>query len=236
MKLGSLELDGRPLVAVSFTDADSAADVEAARNAGVAICELRIDLFVARDPAFVRETVRRLAGVLPTLATIRLIAEGGAWSGDEDQRAALFETVLPVVDGVDVELQAAATLARVGEKARAAEKRIIASFHDFAGVPTSERLDAMALEARDAGADIFKAACMLKSDADLEILKAFTRKETAVGKVVLGMGEALGPKSRIVLPGEGSLFTFAAGLSRASAPGQMPYDRTLALLAEAYPA
>ena len=81
-KLGDLSLtSGRPLVAVSFTDADARDDLVEARHAGVAIAELRIDLFARLTPDYVARQAERLSG-LPSLATIRLASEGGAWTGD----------------------------------------------------------------------------------------------------------------------------------------------------------
>jgi 3-dehydroquinate dehydratase-1 len=235
MKLGQLELGaGQPAVAVSFTDADGIADVDHARLAGVAIAELRIDHFARADAAYVSAQVKRLHG-LATLATIRMAAEGGAWKGSEPDRQALYQAILPLVDAIDVELQAAETLAALVPLARSLNKLVVVSHHDFEKTPDYEALADVARRAHQAGADIVKIAAHIQSDADIAVLSRLLTDKPAPDLVIIGMGE-LGMPTRLMFPGQGSLFTFAAKGDRASAPGQLPYDRMLKLLAEIYPA
>jgi hypothetical protein len=147
VRFGDLALEaGRPAVAVSFTDADSAGDIAAARAAGVAIAELGVDLFADASIDIVVATARRLGG-LPLLATIRMSEEGGAWTGGEAKRQALFEAVLPHVDAIDIELRAADTLAVLAPKAAAAGKALVVSHHDFAATPDPEELAVIARRA-----------------------------------------------------------------------------------------
>jgi 3-dehydroquinate dehydratase type I len=227
--LGALELSaGKPVVAVSFTDLDSAKDIALAREAGVEIAELRIDLFARRDPAYVAAQIGRLTG-LPTLATVRLAAEGGAWTGDEGDRIGLYETVLPMVDGVDVELRAPQVLEIIAPLASINAKLLVISHHDFDGTPPYETLADIARRAVAAGADIVKIAAQVNDDADIAILARLLDERPAPNLVVIGMGEK-GLPTRLLFPHEGSLFTFAAQGDRVSAPGQIAYERMIPLL------
>jgi 3-dehydroquinate dehydratase-1 len=227
--LGDLELSaGKPVVAVSFTDLDSAKDIGLAREAGVQMAELRIDLFARRDPAYVAAQIGRLTG-LPTLATVRMAAEGGAWTGSEDERISLYEAVLPLVDGIDIELQATQVLEIVGPLASVNAKLLVLSHHDFEGTPPYETLANIARRAVAAGADIVKIAAQINQDADIAVLARLLEERPAPNLVVIGMGER-GLPTRLMFPHEGSLFTFAAQGDRVSAPGQIAYQRLIPLL------
>lgn len=234
VRFGELVLEaGRPAVAVSFTDADSAADIAEARAAGVAIAELRIDLFADASITNVVATAQRLSG-LPRLATIRMSEEGGAWTGGEAARQALFEAVLPHVDAIDIELQASDTLAALAPKVAAAGKALVVSHHDFAATPSRETLADIARRAVAAGADIVKVAATIVEEDDLNTLAGLLTSRPAPNLVVIGMGER-GLVTRMLFPALGSLFTFAGKGERASAPGQLCYERTLSLLSTLYP-
>lgn len=230
MKLGQLELvAGKPVVAVSFTDADGVRDIDQARAAGVGIAELRIDQFARADPPYVVAQARRLNG-LPQLATIRLAEEGGGWHAPEAEREALFKALLPIVDGIDVELRAAEAQADVIHLAQAMGKPVVLSHHDFVRTPSYSELTQVALRAVRAGADIVKIATQVVSDDDIGVLSQLLAEGPVRSIVLIGMGEH-GLPTRLLFPSKGSLFTFAANGDRASAPGQLPYDRMLKLLA-----
>jgi 3-dehydroquinate dehydratase-1 len=235
VELGSLYFQpGRPAVAVSFTDADKAFDIEEARQAGVALAELRIDLFADQTPDAVIETAKRLRG-LPLLATIRMAEEGGGWRGGEASRLALFKAVLPYVDGIDVELRASDTLAALQEPLLLTGKTLVVSHHDFSATPGAEQLADIARRAVEARADIVKVAATIVEEDDLNILAGFLTSRPAPNLVVIGMGER-GLVTRMLFPALGSLFTFAGKGERASAPGQISYERMLSLLSTLYPA
>jgi len=231
LRLGDLELgDGRPLVAVSFTDIDGRHEVAEACDAGVAIAELRIDLFARLTPDYVALQAERLSG-LPTIATIRLAAEGGRWTAGESTRLELFMAVLSLVDAVDVELAAGETLQALEPAAHKAGKLLIVSHHDFEATPSLEVLVDVCRRSAAAGADIVKIAAMVRDDADIEVLSRLLTERPAPNLVVIGMGEK-GLATRIAFAGKGSLFTFAAKGDRTSAPGQIAYTRMLQLFSE----
>ena len=235
INLGDLALtEGRPNVAVSFTDADGKDEVARARAAGVTIAELRIDLFARFSADYVEAQVRRLAG-LPTIGTIRYTAEGGGWTASEPERLALYRHILPLVDGVDVEFSATTILSDVATLAKAQGKVLIVSHHDFVGTPDYDALARTAQRAATAGADIVKIAAHVRDDRDIETLGRLLTDRPAPNLVVIGMGES-GAPTRLLFPGQGSLFTFAAKGDRTTAPGQLDYLTTLKLLRSLYPA
>lgn len=234
IKLGDLVLtEGRPYVAVSFTDADGKDEVTRARAAGVAIAELRVDLFARHSPDYAEAQIRRLAG-LPTLATIRYAAEGGGWKGSEVERLALYKAILPLVDAIDVELGATTILRDVAALAKAQDKLLVVSHHDFVGTPDYNSLAEIARRAATAGADVVKIATHIADDGDIETLGRLFAERPAPHLVVIGMGEN-GAPTRLMFPEKGSLFTFAAKGDRATAPGQLDYLTTLKLLRGLYP-
>jgi 3-dehydroquinate dehydratase-1 len=114
---------------------------------------------------------------------------------------------------------------------RAADKLVVVSHHDFERTPAYDELADVAGRAVAAGADIVKIATHIAEDADIGVLSRLLTEGPARSMVVIGMGEK-GLPTRLLFPRQGSLFTFAAKGERASAPGQLPYERMLKLLAD----
>jgi 3-dehydroquinate dehydratase-1 len=172
--------------------------------------------------------VARAYAAVPTLVTIRSAAEGGAWSGDERARAALFGAVVDLVDGVDVELSSTAILPGVIAAAHAAGRVVVVSHHDFDATPPVETLAEVAERAKAAGADYVKVAMMARDQRDVRTLADFTLRYAGLGLIAVAMGP-YGAASRVFFPSLGSRLTFAH-LGRASAPGQLPVAELLPLL------
>lgn len=227
LRIGSLALGGAARVAVPFDDAPSREAVQALRARGLDVAELRVDHFATREPARVRAELAKYDG-LPTLATIRIPAEGGAWAGDETERARLYLALLDAVDAVDVELAAAAVRREVLPAARAAGRLTIVSHHDFAATPPPAALAEVVRRAEDAGADVVKIAAAVRGPEDVRALAGVLVAPAAIGRIVVGMGEAA-LATRVLFPALGSLLTFAHA-GRATAPGQIPLDELVALL------
>ncbi|WP_426510787.1 type I 3-dehydroquinate dehydratase [Dactylosporangium sp. McL0621] len=220
---------GAPLVAVSFGDDDPAGDAARARELGVDLAELRIDWNRSVEPADVLAAIApfRAAG-LRILATIRSKAEGGRWPGDETARRRLFEAILPAVDAVDVELSSTEILPGVVAAARAADRLVVVSYHDFDKTPDEDFLRGTVEAARAAGADLVKISTMAHGPEDLRRLAALLLRYDSM--VVIGMG-AEGAATRVFFPVLGSRITYAADGERPSAPGQLPFSETARLLA-----
>lgn len=232
-RIGSLEFGGAPRVAVSFRDDVTSEAVQHARQLGMDLAEIRVDLFSSQEPAHVTAVAERFAGV-SVLATIRSMAEGGQWRNSDAARLELFTAIIPHVDAIDIELSSGAILPDVIASARAHGKSVIVSFHDFSGTPALNLLQETFERAKDRGADIVKIATMCSTPLDLRCLAAFTLSRAAEGVVTIGMGRG-GVLSRIFFPALGSLFTFAA-YGEGTAPGQLSLAETIDCIRRYYAA
>jgi 3-dehydroquinate dehydratase-1 len=227
LRIGKLALGAAPAVAVPCDDSAARDELLALRARGLDLVELRIDHFAARDADAVRAVAARCAG-LPTLATIRIAAEGGGWQAGEPERAKLFLALLDVVDAVDVELAADAVLHEVLPAARAAGRLVIASHHDFAATPAPATLAGVVARAAAAGADVVKIAATVRGPDDVRALARVLVEPAPLGRIVIGMGEAA-RATRVLFPALGSLVTYAHA-GRATAPGQLALDELVDLL------
>ena len=227
--LGSIILDGSPRIAVPFRAGNNPASINAAIRLGMDIAELRIDQFASRTQANVLAEIEKFRAI-PVLATIRAASEGGAWKDSDAERLALYKAVLPHVDAVDVELSSSAIAPDVVAAAHVLAKPVVLSFHDFAKTPPLDKLNAIARDARAAGADIVKVAAMCTSQDDVRILTRFTLDHASEGVVVIGMGP-IGVPTRVLFPALGSLFTFAA-YGEGTAPGQLQLDQMAQIFAQ----
>lgn len=227
LRLGPLALGPAPRIAVPFDGAATRAELEALCARGLDVAELRLDHFAVRDAAAVRALLPRYAGI-PTLATIRIAAEGGGWTAGDAERVRLFLALLDAVDAVDVELAAGEVLREVLPAARAAGRLVIASHHDFAATPAPAALADVVARAAAAGADVVKIAAAVQGPDDVRALARVLVEPAPVGRIVIGMGEAA-LATRVLFPALGSLVTYAHA-GRATAPGQLPLDELAALL------
>ncbi len=153
----------------------------------------------------------------PVVATCRRAADGGRWSGTEEDRLLLLRTaIVEGVDYVDLEEDVASKVRRYG-----ATRRIV-SFHDFRKTPD----DLLAIHARLAAldADIVKLATLANHASDnLRMLELVRRANCPT--VGFCMGE-IGTPSRVLCGRFGSPFTYATfDAERTLAPGQLSFQQ-----------
>jgi 3-dehydroquinate dehydratase-1 len=226
LRIGSLRLGARPVVAVPFDDRATREGVAALAARGLDVAELRVDLFGSCVRDHVLALLPAFAGVA-TLATIRSASEGGGWKGPEPERLALYRALVPHVDAIDVEI--ASAIARDAlAAARGAGKLAIASFHDFARTPERAVLAGAVARGRALGADVVKLATAVNGPADLRALARVLVETEDVGMIAIGMGAA-GVASRVLFPALASLVTYASA-DTPTAPGQLPLDELVAWL------
>ena len=202
-----------------------------AQAEGLDVYELRIDRYSSFEHDHVLNQVRRFRG-FPTIATIRTDGEGGQWTGSDKERLALFQAVIPEVDGIDIELSSP-ILRDVVETARSLGKVVIISNHNFEQTLPVKKLEKMALEAKEMGADFVKLSAMANSPEDLQSMAAFTVNNAHLGLIVIAMGEH-GTASRIFFPALGSKLTYAYALAY-PVSGQLTYQQTFEELRLFYP-
>jgi len=182
--------------------------------------EIRLD-FLEEPTPDLQKLFRTLPG--PVIATNRLAAEGGRWTGTEAHRLDHLAQALDLgVTCLDLELAADAIFRReVWE--RRGKTRLILSWHDFSGTPEAARLEAILEVMLAAEADIVKLVALAREPADNLRLLSLIPRARAMGKEIIAfcMGEQ-GKMSRVMAPLLGALFTFAALEEGAeSAPGQL---------------
>ena len=224
VRIRGVVFDGRPRAAVVVDRVLPAARCAALRCRGADLVEVRADLFsetLDRVAAFVRRL--REETCLPLICTVRETRQNRA------HRARIFERLLPLVDAVDIELDAGI---RDTVIAMAAGRTVIVSDHDFRAMPSDRRLERTVERAMHAGADIVKVAGMARSAGDAARLMAFCGG-CPYPTVAIAMGP-LGAVSRVVAPLFGSLFSYAF-LERAVAPGQLPLAQLVTDFRRFYP-
>lgn len=205
-----------PIVAKTNTEAFRL--LELAGREPADLFELRFDLW---------EEAPDIAGLLraaarPVIATCRSREQGGNFSGDTAARLALLQAAMDAgAEYVDAEEDV------IGGLKRHDGVVVIASWHDFGGIPADLRAVSERLAATPC--DWVKFAVTPKKLSDnftvLDAIRA--SRKPAIG---IAMGE-LGLATRILGPAHGSMLTFgtlSAGLE--SAPGQT----TVRQLAEIY--
>ncbi len=206
--------------------------LQRARKLGIHVVELRVDGIASVTPARALRAAESLRQCnLPLLATVRSQHEGGMTDLSDDQRASLYQAVLPVVDAVDVEIASARSLAGVLMSARQAGKTIVLSYHDFRRTPSTSQLERLLATAKSRGADIFKVAATPKTSADVVRLLEFTLQHRRDNVVVIAMG-TLGAISRLAFPLAGSLLTYT---NVKPSLGQIPVRELAADLKRFYP-
>lgn len=233
MSLADLLASDTPCVAVPFTGDETQDDINLAAQAGMDIAEIRMDMFASDDIWHASDVIRRFTNI-PTIATIRSRTEGGHWDGTDDDRLALFETIIPSVDAIDIELSSTTINQHVIDAAHQAERTVIVSHHDFEATPSFPELVNVYNQAIALGADLVKIAAMVNSPSDMRALAAFTLAHQDKNVIVIGMGD-LGTPTRALFPFLGSKLTFAAGF-QPSAPGQLGLEETVDVLRMISPA
>ena len=218
--LGGINLNRSIVASIGKNPLDSAMK---AKELGADILEIRIDLLEV-DPEPLINEIKELG--LPIIITNREKHDGGEWDGSEDDRINLLISLLPLADGVDIEL-CAKKRDFVVKKARSLGKTIIVSTHDFEKTPELEFMIGILEESFAAGADIAKLAVMAKSLEDvLRLLEATLRSKGDV--CTIAMGEK-GRHSRVVAPIYGSVMTYGY-VGTAIAPGQLRVDELKTIL------
>src|SRR4051794_25470491 len=161
------------------------AEVQEAARRGARFLELRLD-FLAKPPDFKRLLENKPC---PVLATVRRPADGGRWSGTEEQRRMLLrQAVVAGVDWVDLEADVVDAIPRFGKVRR------IASYHNLQEVPADLEKIHAALCKKDV--DVVKIAVRAQSPLDnLRVLDLIPK--AARPTVAFCMGD-LGMASRVL--------------------------------------
>jgi 3-dehydroquinate dehydratase-1 len=157
--------------------------------------------------------------------------EGGNWSRHETERLALFESALPRVSAVDIELKSK-LVESVAKAARRHKKACIVSFHDFEKTPPRRTLENIVRKAQRLGS-IVKISTKINGNEDARTLAGLLLGKWKTPLCVIGMGSA-GSHTRVSFPLLGSCLAYAF-LEKPAAPGQLSAARLVDYLTELLP-
>ena len=221
MRLPSLHrANGTGNIAVPFTRRPAAGELDALARQGADIFELRIDLAECSTPEQVRKTAESFAG-FPLIATARSVAEGGRAAGDQLRRE-LLAACADHASAIDIELASPGLHNDIAAMAAGRACDMIVSSHHLDATPDSEKLAELAEAAFAVGADVFKIACMVSNEGDVQRLAELVASGRENGRKIaaMGMGDSdLARESRATLGRAGSFFVFARAAD-ATAAGQ----------------
>ena len=225
--LGSTEFGKVPRVAAIIDSLLPVEKVVGLAAVGVDLLEIRFDL-ISKPLVDVVAYVKSIAAAttLPLLGTIR------ETNANRLNRLSWFENALPMLDAVDIEVDAVIR-DDVIHMARASDVKVVVSEHDFKSMPDNARLQQITGVCIKAGAHIVKVAGMPRSASDITRLLRFCQ-DCEIPMIAIAMGE-IGTISRLIGPLFGSLVTYGF-LGESVAPGQLPVDLLIAELRRYYPA
>ena len=216
-------------VSVASTIIETALDIAKQAEEQADIIEIRLDVLEqpAVDPF--------IAGLSkPLLFTNRPDWEGGNYTGEEAERISfLQEAILAGAAFVDIELKTSHSLKQMLFKAiDSAQTKLIISWHDFSGTPSSEKLHEILYQQQASGAHAGKIVTMA---ADYkEVLRVLNLQAMATEKnfplIAFCMGP-IGMISRLATLKLGGYMTYAApDGGKKTAPGQIPVSALHAML------
>ena len=170
----------------------------------------------------------------PLIFTNRFSAEGGLFSGSEEERISFLEKAISAgADYVDIELRTDQALRdAIVKKAHEAGAKLIISYHDFSCTPAKEKLIDVFDSERRAGADIGKIVTMAAGPQD--VLKVFSLYFKALDEGIPLIAFCMGPfgkMSRLACLAMGAYLTYASpAMGHEAAPGQIPLDDLRAMV------
>ncbi len=205
----------KPRIALVVSDKESNAQIKCL---GVDLLELRTDLFKKLDPAYAASQIKlRRVLKIPLLLTVRNQKKEGARKIFSDAlKWRMMETVLPLVDMVDIELSSP-LLNQVVALARQHSKKVIVSSHYLDHTPT--HMESIFKKALSTRADIVKIAAKANTWDDVLRMIKFTHPHHKHPLITVSMG-TWGTISRLLLPAAGSLYTYTF-LHKPTASGQI---------------
>ncbi|MBX9577330.1 MAG: type I 3-dehydroquinate dehydratase [Chthoniobacterales bacterium] len=144
---------------------------------------------------------------LPVIATARDPKEGGQNNLFLQERQQLLTTALSWANIIDIELASAKEFSPIITMAHDQQCEVILSYHNFKTTPSLKELEALASQAAQADATIFKVATTTSSEEELERLLEFQQLSHPLPVATMGMG-SLGKTSRLRLAATGSALVY----------------------------
>lgn len=215
-----LTLGRIPRVVGVATQLQTAADLLQQEVLPCDLLELRLDhILLAPEPTWGRVAVAAETRGVPIIATLRLAAEGGAWTAPDEDRWPLLCAACAGCSCVDVELQSP-LWQRVVAEARRQDAVVLVSHHNFQHTPSRDELDRIIEQVDVDGPVIIKMATRVNTADDVDRLRDFLDGYRGQHPLCLiGMGVD-GVATRVEFPRRGSCLTYGH-LDESTAPGQL---------------
>ncbi|MBV9405086.1 MAG: shikimate dehydrogenase [Acidobacteriaceae bacterium] len=211
----------RICVALGFPTASQLARAaEREYKDGSTFLEFRIDYL--NDPGAAPELIRTLRKRYPDLqilVTCRRKQQKGRFSGAlEEQLAHLQNAAAAGAAAIDLEIESAERAKPAAAELRRAAPLLV-SYHNFESTPA---LDPVLRRLRQVSADAYKIATTARKPGDNLRILDFARGNCNQYRLVVFAMSDVGIATRVLTPGLGSLYTYAAPLEAAgTAPGQI---------------
>jgi len=219
-----LDLGKYPLIALPLDDRDIDSRLSIARDKGIDIIELRIDMFSNTQPEYVKNISKKVKNSgFSIIATVRSVNEGGSKRLTDHERLNLFRTVSDYADIIDIELRSINLHNDLLKLCKDKGKFLLVSYHDFEKTPSEEEIQRI-IDLSSFG-DIIKFAFMVNSTEDVGKIMSLTHKNRDKRIVSIGMGD-LGKITRVAGFFFGSLITYTY-IGESVAPGQIEVEELL---------
>jgi 3-dehydroquinate dehydratase-1 len=230
LKIGKIELGRIPRLAVTISDRE---DNKLIKSHFIDILEIRVDQFKNRDPAYVKNVIKKIKKIgLPLILTVRSKEEGGEKDVSNELKLSIFKENIPLVDAVDIELKSP-VLSEVIRSARKNKKMVIVSWHNLKATPSDRILTGTLNKAKRSGAHLVKIAVKANKAEDLNRLMRWTIENRPKNIITISLGK-IGSISRLIFPRIGSLITYAY-INKPSGLGQRPLEEMRASFRAYYP-
>jgi 3-dehydroquinate dehydratase-1 len=182
------------------------------------VVEVRVDALLAANATLAEIEAALKKRRHPVLLTLRIPAEGGKRPWTVPERREIFLRLLPLVEGIDLELATVGALKPVSDMAKELGKTVVLSAHAIEKPATPAQFAKWTAQFQPGGKTILKIASRISSWRDLQHLAAVLVNHPEWPVAVMGLGP-YAAQSRSVLAALGSKLVYGY-LDQAAAPGQ----------------
>jgi 3-dehydroquinate dehydratase-1 len=194
VRIGRVRIGESPKLVATVSSPQKLSRIAEAKKVGADIVELRLDYLSHWPEEKVLALVKRAAAVsdLPIIATLRAPREGGARRdgilADEKRREAVFKSLIPHVQAVDIELSSS-ILGEVIAAAHREGKTAIVSYHHFQSTPSLTRLRGLANLCKAKGGDIVKLVTVTHTPVEMIRLLSLLHERPCHPLAAFAMGK-----------------------------------------------
>lgn len=220
------QINKRPLIAAPICGSSNIINlVRMTNSSGADIIELRIDSFSKPQLKKIVSLISSIKKIskLPIIATVRSPKEQGPGRGllklKDHERKQIYESILPLVDIIDIELSSTTINKPIIKLAHKLKKKAILSYHNFRSIPSTKELNMLVKKFKSLSGDILKIAATPRKSSDVWKFLFACSQMKKINRIFIVMG-SIGTISRIIGFLFGSCLTYAY-IEKTNAPGQI---------------